>query len=117
MDYKVSLYPPSTVEMGGQKYTLRKLNKGMYRVLEDYRKAEKSTKDELERVELLYSVLPKFIDAPEDVLDDLCQGELRQLMNIINAAVFEEGRKTAAEVPAEEQAEKNGPRPGEEPAV
>lgn len=117
MDYKVSLYSPSTVELGGQKYTLRKLNKGMYRVLEDYRKADKAAKDELERIELLYGTLPKFIDAPQDVLDDLSQGELRQLMNIINEAVFEEGRKTTAEVPAEEQAEKNGPRPGEEPAV
>lgn len=114
MDFKVTLYTPVEVELEGQKFRLRKLNRAMFKKLAEFAALERAAKDPFEAVEVAYEELKAFVDAPADVLDDLDDRQVSELKNIIDEVVFK--RKKSPET-AEETAEKNGPRPGEEAAA
>lgn len=114
MDYKLSLYQAVEVEIGGQKYPLRKLNRKMFRELAEFEKREKAAESAYDKIEVLYDELRAFIDAPADVLDDLGNDQLLELKSIIDAEVF---KSKPADKPGEDDPEKNALKPGEETAV
>jgi xylose isomerase len=113
MSYKVSLYKPVEVEYGDQRFTLRKLNRTMFRKLADFEKAERAAQTAFEKVEVLYDELRAFIDAPAEEIDDLAPEQVQELILIVNQVIF----KKQGEPEAEEGQEKNVSRPGEEPVV
>lgn len=110
MDYKLNLYLPAEVEIGGQKYKLRPLNRSRFRQLREYQKAADATTDGFERMELLYDQVHLAVDAPAEVLDELDVGQLNELMEIVGKSMLRE--KPGAETPSETE-EKNVPKPGD----
>ena len=108
MDYKLSIYQPAEVEIGGQKYPLKKRNRTMFRAIAEYEKKLKDASD-FEKIEVLYDELRALIDAPAEVLDALDQDELVELKTILEAEVFKSRAPAIVDDP-----EKNGPKPGEE---
>lgn len=109
MSYKISLYKPVEVEYGDQRFILRKLNRGMFRMLADFEKQERAAQTAFEKVEVLYEELKAFIEAPTEVIDDLTAEQVQELRDIIDQVIF----KKKTEEPTGEAQEKNGPKPGE----
>lgn len=116
MSQGVSLYKPVEITIGEKTFTVRKLNRQMFRVLEDFRKKEETIKSEAERIDNLYDQVAAFVTGPKEVIDDLDVDELTQVMKIIQDVISRK-REEAKQQTAEEQAEKNGPRPGDEVAA
>lgn len=114
MDYKLSLYQAVEIDIGGQKYPLRKLNRKMFRELADLEKREKATESVYEKIDLGYESLGIFVDAPPEVLEALNPDEVVELRKIIDVEVF---KSVPAEKSVEDDPEKNAPKPGEETAV
>ena len=116
MDYKLSLYQPVEVEIDGQKFKLRRLNRSMFQTLAEFAKKEEAAKnDAFATIDVVYEELKAFVDAPPEVLDNLDQQQVLELKKIIDQVVFKKQAPGAAS-PAEDP-EKNGPKPGEETAV
>jgi len=113
MDYKLSLYKAVEVEIGGQKYPLRKLNRKMFQAMAEIEKREKEAGSIYEKVDIAYESLRLFIDAPPEVLDDLDNDQVTELKNIVDAEVF----KSKPDADTGDDSEKNALKPGEETAV
>jgi hypothetical protein len=114
MDYKLSLYQAVEVEIGGQKYPLRKLNRKMFRELAELEKKEKEAASDFEKIDLGYESLNIFVDAPIAVLESLNPDEVAELRKIIDAEVF---KSKPADKSVGDDPEKNALKPGEETAV
>jgi len=110
MDYKLSLYQPAEIEIGGQKYKFKPLNKSRFRQLREYEKKIGEITDGFERMELMYEQVYLAVDAPHEILDELDVSQLNELISIIGKVVAQE--KSVVETPGETE-EKNGPRPGD----
>lgn len=113
VNFTVTLYKPIEVELEGQKFTLRKLNRALFRRLAEFEKMERAAKDQFETIEVVYEEMKAFVDAPAEVIDDLDDRQLMELKDVIDQVVF---KKKKVEDKAED-AEKNGPKPGEETAA
>jgi hypothetical protein len=110
MDYKLGLYQPAEIDIGGQKYKFKSLNKPRFRKLREYEKKIEETADGFERMELMYEQVYSAVDAPHEILDELDVSQLNELISIIGKVAAE--RKPSVETP-EETEEKNGLKPGD----
>jgi len=114
-DYKVSLYRPIEVEIDGQGFRLKKLNRVMFTSLGEFGKKEAAAEGSFAKVEVMYDQLQAFVDAPAEVIDDLTAEQVHELFQIINQVVFVGAKDTGTS--KEETELKNAPKPGDVPAV
>lgn len=114
MNHSVSIYNPVEIEIEGQKYKLKKLNRTAYRQVGELEKRLRATEDEFERVDIVFEQAGLMIDAPPEVLNDMDVNQLTELVTLIGKI---RNGGTEADAPPEAVEEKNSPSPGGEPAA
>lgn len=102
VSFSSSLYPQYEVEIDGQTFRLKPVNRAVFEVLSGITK--KALAGDIDAVPGLYDQVALLVDAPKEFIDALDYRVIRQVVNFVNTKIIQ-----AEE--SEEQKNASGPGP------